>query len=75
MGNVSEAYNDMMQGDAPANWVRPSITFDVVGRARFTNDMIFLIAGKGQSYTSGLMNLLEEAREKIQARAIEKKNA
>lgn len=65
MGNVSEAYNEMMRGDAPANWVRPSITFDVVGRARFTNDMIFLIAGKGQSFTSGLMNLLDEARKQF----------
>ena len=67
MGNVSEAYNDMMQGDAPANWVRPSMAFDVVTGTGFGNDVILLIAGEGVSYSSGVMNMLEETREKIQA--------
>ena len=59
MSNVSEAYNEMMQGDAPANWVRPSIVYDVKTRQTSANDLIFLIAGEGVSYTSGLMNMFE----------------
>tara|TARA_B100000035_G_scaffold272261_1_gene247516 strand:- start:381 stop:581 length:201 start_codon:yes stop_codon:yes gene_type:complete len=63
MGNVSEAYNEMMQGDAPANWVSPSIVYDVreiLTRMTHANDVIFLIAGEGMSYTLSSMKFFEE---------------
>lgn len=60
MSNVSEAYNEMMQGDAPANWVRPSIVYDVKTRMTSSKDVIFLIAGEGMSYSLNVMNMFEK---------------
>ena len=60
MGNVKEAYNEMMQGNAGANWVLPSIKFDKKLGTEFDRDGILLIAGEGISYTSGVMNFFEE---------------
>jgi len=60
MGNVSEAYNDMMQGDAGPNWVVPSIKVDKRMEGKFYPNSIYLIAGEGISYTSGVMNMFEE---------------
>jgi len=52
MSNVSEAYNDMMQGDAPVNWVRLKISRGVTGAKAALPQEIFLIAGSGIRYGS-----------------------
>ena len=52
MSNVSEAYNEMMQGDAPVNWVRPKISKRITGSLAAFDGEIFLIAGEGITYGS-----------------------